>query len=266
MKIISWNINSLRLRIELLRIISEKLSPDIIALQETKVEDKDFPHEKIYDMGYKHIYFSGQKSYNGVAILSKIKCDDVFTLDFVNDHKRHIAVRIKDVEIHNFYVPAGGDIADPEINDKFKHKLEYISSIENWFLNNHSINSKIILLGDLNIAPYEHDVWSSKQLKNTVSHTDVERELLINFKNSCNFLDIARKFTPIQEKSYSWWSYRNKDWKKSNRGRRLDHIWVSSILEKTLVGYGSLIELRDFEKCSDHIPIFADFSNELNLH
>ena len=97
-----------------------------------------------------------------------------------------------------------------------------------------SINDKIVAVGDFNIAPHEHDVWSSKQLKNVVSHTQPEITRLMKMQDSIGFVDVARHFVPMDEKSYSWWSYRNKDWKKSNRGRRLDHIWVTQPLQKML--------------------------------
>lgn len=227
MKIVTWNINSVRLRLNLLQTLAETLNPDVICLQETKASDEVFPQDEIKKIGYEYMAFAGEKSYNGVAILSKYPIDNIFSSIFYNNDKRHISAKIGDIEIHNFYVPAGGDEPDIDINPKFKHKLEYIRLIQDWFLTNRNKNDKIILLGDLNIAPHKHDVWSSSQLKNVVSHTSIERELLLNLQNSFEFIDSARHFTHMDEKLYSWWSYRNKDWQKSNRGRRLDHIWVS---------------------------------------
>ncbi|NDA91478.1 MAG: exodeoxyribonuclease III, partial [Alphaproteobacteria bacterium] len=200
MKIATWNINSLRLRLDLLSTFAKISNPDIICLQETKTPDELFPQDEIKKIGYKYMAFKGEKSYNGVAILSKHPIDNIFASSFYNDDKRHISAKIRDIEIHNFYVPAGGDEPDIEINPKFKHKLEYIRSIENWFLTNRNKNDKIILAGDLNIAPHANDVWSSTQLKNVVSHTPLERELLINLQHSFDFVDSARFFTSMEEK------------------------------------------------------------------
>jgi exodeoxyribonuclease-3 len=258
MKIVTWNINSVRLRLSLLKKLIEEQQPDVICLQEIKVEDLLFPHGSISELGYKYLYYSGQKSYHGVAILSKIQATDNFIVEFYNEDKRHIAVKIKDIEIHNFYIPAGGDIPDINENPKFKHKLGYIDLAQNWFTTNRSKQDKIIVLGDLNIAPHEHDVWSSKQLKNVVSHTGIEREKLINFQNSLEFIDSARHFTPMSQKLYTWWSYRNQDWMKSDRGRRLDHIWVSANLKSRMKSINSLKDARSWTQPSDHVPYILE--------
>ncbi len=258
MKIVTWNINSVRLRLNLLDNLAKIANPDIICLQETKASDEVFPQDEIKKIGYKHIAFSGEKSYNGVAILSKYPIKNVFSSDFYNNDKRHIAATIEDIEIHNFYIPAGGDEPDIVINPKFKHKLEYIKLIQNWFLENRKKDNKIILLGDLNIAPHANDVWSSSQLKKVVSHTPIEQELLLSLQDSFEFTDSGRHFTSMDEKLYSWWSYRNKDWQKSNRGRRLDHIWVSLPLKNQLKSITILKEARNWDRPSDHVPFMLD--------
>ena len=112
----------------------------------------------------------------------------------------------------------------------------------------------------MNIAPYKNDVWSHTQLLNVVSHTPIETELLIKLLNESNWIDVGRKYFSKDEKLYSWWSYRNRDWKKSNRGRRLDHIWVSEDLEDKLKSYKSCKEIRDWEKPSDHVPLILELS------
>lgn len=258
MRIATWNINSIRLRINSLIEFASKFQPDIIALQETKVEDKSFPHIECISMGYPHIRITGEKSYNGVAILSKYPIDESFSLAFYNEQKRHIAIKSMGIEIHNFYVPAGGDEPDPNINDKFKHKLAYLDFMHEWFLENRKKDEKIILVGDLNIAPLEHDVWSSKNLKKTVSHTDVERELLMRNMSEFGFIDAPRKFVDESQKLYSWWSYRSPDWEGSDRGRRLDHIWVSDVLGSSLKGTLSIKEMRKHLQPSDHVPVIVD--------
>lgn len=262
MKIATWNINSIRLRINLLEKLCTEHKPDIICLQETKTQDIHFPLEKIKNMGYENIVYSGEKSYNGVAIISKYSVSDSFSLEIFNSDKRHICVKIKDFELHNFYVPAGGDEPDVKINPKYRHKLLYVKNMKEWFLSNRKKEDKIILTGDLNIAPHENDVWSSKQLRNVISHTDAERRSLIDLQNSLDFIDTGRHFVDMKEKLYSWWSYRNRDWKKSNRGRRLDHIWVSKNLSKHISNISVLSNARDWEKPSDHVPFLLDFRKE----
>jgi len=144
------------------------------------------------------------------------------------------------------------------LNKKFNHKINFIKEMTQYF---NKINiKKTILVGDLNIAPYENDVWSHKQLLDVVSHTPIETEQLSKLINDSNWVDVGRKFIPKHEKLYSWWSYRNKDWKKSNRGRRLDHIWVSKDLDTALKLFLSCKEIRDWEKPSDHVPLILELS------
>lgn len=259
MKIITWNINSVRLRLPLLKRLQKEENPDIIGLQETKCMNDKFPLEEIQSLGYKHVVFSGQKSYNGVAILSKLPIKSSFSIELYNEDKRHIAAQIGDVEMHNFYVPAGGDEPDTESNPKYKHKLEYVRLMEEWFRENRSKQQKIVLMGDLNIAPFEHDVWSSRQLRNVISHTPPEREAMNSLRESFGFIDTGRYNTPLEEKLYTWWSYRNRDWEKSNRGRRLDHIWTSDSLKDRLGAIRVIRGARNWDSPSDHVP----FSLEL---
>ena len=260
MRIATWNINSVRLRIHhVLRFIKEQ-NIDVMCLQETKTENKYFPLTEFIDNGMKYYNFRGEKSYNGVAILSKIPIKkNGFELWCGLGDTRHVSVVLENnIKIHNFYVPAGGDLPDIKLNKKFNHKIDFIKEMTKFFSQNLSKNT--ILVGDLNIAPYENDVWSHKQLLNVVSHTPMETELLIKFMNDLNWIDVGRKYFSKDEKLYSWWSYRNRDWKKSNRGRRLDHIMVSKDLETSLKSYLSCKEIRDWEKPSDHIPLIVELS------
>jgi len=258
MKIVTWNINSLRLRMPLLKGFVYEYQPDIIALQETKVADPLFPLGDCIGLGYRYVRFSGEKSYNGVAILSKYPIEESFCLEFYNHDKRHIAARIAGIELHNFYVPAGGDEPDEAINPKFKHKLSYLDLMNEWFLKNRNKNQNIVLVGDLNIAPLEHDVWSSKQLRNIVSHTDIERTRLNRNMNEFGFIDAPRLIFPETEKLYSWWSYRNLNWEKSDRGRRLDHIWVTPNLVTKPISSSIAKEMRKLKGPSDHVPVLVN--------
>ena len=262
MRIATWNINSVRLRMGLLGKLASDASPDVICLQEIKVQDSDFPLESIKALGYEHVVFRGEKSYNGVAIISKLPLKNVQKLEIAaSPDARHIsAVLPGDIELHNFYIPAGGDEPDVNINPKYKFKLEFVDYMHSWFGKNRKSSDKMIILGDFNIAPMEHDVWSSKQLKNVVSHTEPEITRLNALRAGLDWVDIGRHFVPETEKLYSWWSYRNKDWRKSNRGRRLDHIWTTPVLKDRLKSHEVLVDVRDWTQPSDHVPVVAEFN------
>lgn len=259
MRIASWNINSVRLRQGLLLDLIGESAPDIICLQETKTPDEHFPAEPFINSGYKYIHFTGMKSYNGVAILSKhpFEGTHIYNRAGKNDC-RHIAVKCAGFDLHNIYIPAGGDEPDRIINEKFGHKLDFVDEMNAFFTQNYTKTDPVIVTGDFNIAPQEHDVWSHKQLLKVVSHTPIEVEKLGEMQKSLDWIDTARHFIPAEEKAYSWWSYRNRDWKKSNRGRRLDHIWVTPPLKEKLKNYDSLSHARDWTKPSDHAPILID--------
>lgn len=261
MRLMTWNINSLRLRLPLLQRLVEEQNPDIICLQETKVPDALFPTDALRELGYPHQHFLGMKGYNGVAILSR---HAVTPLEAVPDwcgksDTRHAGIQFETsagpVILHDFYVPAGGDIPDPALNDKFAHKLAFLIEVTCWFRENPPVRS--IVVGDLNIAPLEHDVWSHKQLATVVSHTHPEIERLKAWQDT-GFVDAMRLVVPAQEKLYTWWSYRNRDWKLSNRGRRLDHIWLTPDLAPALTGMEVLRDVRDWVSPSDHVPVIID--------
>ena len=266
MRICSWNINSVRLRAPIVQDMMKEYQPDIVCLQETKTPDDKFPFEAFESLGYNHIHINGIKGYNGVAIISKHPISQPEVHNRVErEDGRHISVRFtpegfgKAVELHCIYIPAGGDEPDREINDKFAHKLDFIAELEDYFAANHSNDKAMIALGDFNIAPLEHDVWSHKQLLKVVSHTPIEVEALTKMQNSVDWVDAFRHFIPEEEKCYTWWSYRNRDWRKSNRGRRLDHIWVTPDLKANLKDQLIVTDARDVEKPSDHVPIMIDF-------
>ena len=258
MRIVSWNINSVRLRLEILERVASKLQADVLCLQETKAQDADFPVDEITVMGYPHQLIRGMKGYNGVAILSRTPLISAGALDWCDrEDCRHVAADVGGkVEIHNFYVPAGGDEPDPQTNQKFAHKLNFIEEATAWS-KDLSIGGKQILVGDLNIAPQENDVWSHKQLVKVVSHTPVEVDGLARWQSSHGWIDAVRAVIPEEEKLYTWWSYRNRTWPGNNRGRRLDHIWVSPLLAKHIRDAGVFEEARGWEKPSDHAPVWA---------
>ena len=258
LRIATWNINSLRLRLPLLEKLIAALNPDVICLQETKVPDELFPDAAPAAIGYPHVARRGMKGYNGVAILSRIPLAADEAPDWcMKGDCRHLGVTLQvpsgPVELHDFYVPAGGDVPDPEANPKFAHKLAFVAEATAWFAARPG-RKRGVLVGDLNIAPLEHDVWSHKQLLDVVSHTPVEVEHLLAWQKA-GFYDGIRHFVPETEKLYTWWSYRNRDWRASNRGRRLDHIWVTPDLKPALRSYTILQDARDWPQSSDHVPV-----------
>lgn len=261
-RLATWNVNSIRIRMDLLKKIVEEQQPDIICLQEVKAKKEDFPFEAVRALGYPEIALYSQAGYNGVAILSKTPLSAVREMNWVGKtDARHIqAVAFGEVEINNIYIPAGGDIPDPLINLSFAHKLTFMDDIsEYWEQHKKDYQGrKMIVCGDFNVAPFENDVWSHKQLLKIVSHTPVEVERLTRLRRSLDFIDIAREFHPEPEKLYTWWSYRNPNWQTNDKGRRLDHIWITPALRENVKNYKILREARAWERPSDHVPVLAD--------
>lgn len=261
----TWNINSVRLRIEQVGRFLEATQPDILCLQETKCPDDRFPGKDLRAFGYPYIVHAGQKGYNGVAILSKLPFAETKSMELCGrTDARHIQVTLgaeakqaAGIVIHNFYVPAGGDIPDPDLNEKFAHKLQFLSEMRRWGSSDRPTSRPAILVGDLNVAPLEHDVWSHRQLLDVVSHTPVETEALETLRQEAGWIDAMRHLRPEPEKIYSWWSYRSPDWAAANKGRRLDHIWVSGELAPTLRTTDVTRETRGWERPSDHVPVTA---------
>ncbi len=262
LRIVTWNINSVRLRHANLAKLVRHHRPDIVCLQETKVENQHFPLAAIRKLGFPHVHFRGMKGYNGVAILSRQPVKALPAESWGGkDDCRHIAVRLEGgIELHNAYVPAGGDIPDPVANDKFAHKLRFLDDMTAWFAATRRRRTKMILVGDLNVAPLPNDVWSHRQLLDVVSHTPIEVEKLSRLQETLDWVDAARRFVPASEKLYSWWSYRARDWAASDRGRRLDHVWVTPPLARHLAGVGTLREARGWAGPSDHVPVILDLA------
>lgn len=254
----TWNINSVRLREGLVSRLMQEELPDVLCLQECKSPVEKMPLEAFHKLGYAHVAARGQKGYNGVAILSKIPLEEVGAFDFVDlGHARHIAAKLENgVTVHNFYVPAGGDVADREQNEKFGQKLDYVAAMRDWAHKNSP--EKSILVGDLNIAPREDDVWNHKQLLKIVSHTPVETDLLNDAQDAGGWVDVTRQDIP-EGQLYSWWSYRSPNWDAADKGRRLDHVWATADISNAAHSSRILRDVRGWEKPSDHAPVFATF-------
>lgn len=263
LRIATWNINSVRLRApQIVRFLDEQ-APDVLCLQEIKCIDDAFPSAAFRKAGYEHQAVNGQKGYHGVAIISRLPLTEVNRRGFCGkSDSRHISAVLASVPgqpvVHNFYVPAGGDVADPEVNDKFAHKLNFLDEMTDWFSGQKQLGAQI-LVGDLNIAPFESDVWSHKQLLKVVSHTPIEVERLEQVRQSLDWVDIMRAHTPEPEKLFTWWSYRSRDFRISNRGRRLDHIWTTPGFAAKAANMQIIEEARSWERPSDHAPVIADF-------
>ena len=256
--IATWNINSVRLREPIVLKLLQEESPDILCLQECKSPVEKIPTDGFRELGYAHIVARGQKGYNGVAILSKLPMVEAGAADYADlGHARHIAGRLENgVTIHNFYVPAGGDVPDRKKNEKFGKKLDYLTDMRDAF---HALRpEKSILVGDLNIAPREDDVWNHKQLLKVVSHTPIEVEHLAETQDAGAWVDVTRQDIP-EGNLYSWWSYRSPDWDAADKGRRLDHVWATPDISNAAHGSRVLRAARGWEKPSDHAPVFATF-------
>ncbi len=261
LRIATWNINSVRLRLPSLARVVAQLRPDILCLQETKVQDALFPFEPIAAMGFPHQRVRGEKSYNGVAILSKYPIASVSHIAFCNKQDtRHLSACITlpntTLKVHNLYVPAGGYVADAVKNPKFAHKLNFVEEISQHFPDAKG-EQPCVLLGDLNIAPLPSDVWNHEKMLQVVSHTPEEVERFTRAQNARGWCDVLRKKNPPPEKIYTWWSYR-RPWEE-NYGRRLDHIWANETLAKGLDSTEILTEARGWQQPSDHVPVLAEF-------
>lgn len=254
----TWNINSVRLRAGLVTRLLTEEAPDILCLQECKSPVDKIPAQLFHDLGYHWMVARGQKGYNGVAILSRLPLQDAGDSDYASlGHARHVAARLENgVVIHNVYVPAGGDEPDREVNPKFGQKLDYLTDMRSAFMRDRPQRS--ILVGDLNIAPREDDVWSHKQLLKVVSHTPVEVEHLDSVRREGDWVDITRQDLP-EGPLFSWWSYRAKDWEAADRGRRLDHVWATRDIAASGHGSRVLRHARGWDGPSDHVPVFASF-------
>jgi exodeoxyribonuclease-3 len=259
MKIASWNINSIRFRMDIVARFLKEAAPDILCLQETKAENAAFPLAALKSLGFPHIVINGQKMHHGVAIISKVPLVEDHSHDWQdNGEARHIGVRLPNgVRLENVYVPAGGDIPDREQNPKFGQKLDFLGRMTGWSA---ALAEPTILAGDFNIAPLEADVWNHKQLLDVVSHTPIEVETLGKLQSSHDWVDLGRKFMPAPARLYTWWSYRAKDWATSDRGRRLDHMWVSPSLADAATRHAVHEGCRSWDKPSDHVPIVTEFA------
>jgi exodeoxyribonuclease-3 len=263
--ITTWNINSVRLRIGSIARFVKAVRPDILCLQETKCPDDKFPRKRFKRLGYEHIALNGQKGYHGVVVVSRLPVESCNIQSFCGKSDcRHISAVLGEraglrepVTLHNFYVPAGGDTPDPSINPKFAHKLSFLDEMRGCESLRCNGAARMVLLGDLNVAPLEHDVWSHKQMLRVVSHTPIECEKLTRAQTAGGWIDAMRMKVPEPTKLFTWWSYRSPDWEAADKGRRLDHIWVAPALADRVADIQVLKKSRGWLRPSDHVPVTA---------
>lgn len=263
----TWNINSVRLRMPLIKRLCTEHKIDILCLQETKCPDDAFPHDELAALGFEYRAIWGMKSYNGVAILSRFPLADTTRHARCGTQDcRHLSASVPDVTlkdhplvVHNVYLPAGGYEPDPIGNPKFQHKLDFIDELADWSRDNVNADTPVILCGDLNVAPLEQDVWSHKQMLKVVSHTPAEVSRFEKFWSAGEWHDVMRDHIPPAEKLYTWWSYRARDWAASDRGRRLDHIVTTPPLAPLITDITVLRDSRGWPRPSDHVPVISCF-------
>ena len=255
MKVATWNVNSIRLRTESMLNWLEQTGTDVLCVQETKVDDEHFPLEQFTSAGY-NVAFFGQKSYNGVAIISTHEIADVqkgFHDDDDEQPKRLIAATINGIRIVNTYIPNGTELW----TEKFTFKLDWLHRLRQMFDDNCDTNSNVLLCGDFNVAPDELDVWSVPAWQGKLHFSKPERAAMDHVKQ-WGFDDAFRhKNGDVQE--FSWWNYREGAWQR-NQGLRIDHIWVSQPLAEKCTGCWIDKAPRGQERPSDHTPVVAEFS------
>lgn len=259
--IATWNINSVRLRIDqVVRVLNEQ-QPDVLCLQEIKCQEHQFPGQALADLGYVHQAVHGQKGYHGVATVSRIPLRVLTRNDWQdNGEARHVGVELlgagQGVVLENVYIPAGGDVADAAINPKFGQKLDFLERMTRWA---EALDRPTLIVGDFNIAPLDSDVYDHKALLKVVSHTPIEVEALGRFRDAHGWADLGRQFIPAPQRNYSWWSYRSY-WRQKDQGRRLDHMWASPDLAAQAVSHRFVEDTRRWDGPSDHIPLITEFT------
>ncbi|HLM02228.1 MAG TPA: exodeoxyribonuclease III [Pyrinomonadaceae bacterium] len=254
MKIATWNVNSINIRLEQVLGWLEKNKPDALCLQETKCTDDKFPVAEFLEAGYNST-FLGQKSYNGVAILSPFEFHDVqmnFPGDDADAPKRLIAATVKGVRIVNTYIPNGTELW----TDKFTFKLDWLQRLRRFFDETCDKNSDVLLCGDFNVAPDERDVWNVGFWEGKLHFSKPERAAIHHVKQ-WGFVDVFRQMNG-DEKLFSWWNYREGAFFK-NQGLRIDHIWTSRSLAEKCTACWIDRKPRGAVRPSDHTPVVAEF-------
>lgn len=253
MKLATWNVNSIRVRLPQVLEWLKKEKPDVLCLQETKITDGEFPVAAFRDIGYQAVY-TGQKTYNGVATLSRAPAADVINVlpGADGDQKRLLATVVKGMRVINVYIPNGEEVG----SEKYSYKLSWLKALEKFIARELKSHPRLVLLGDYNIAPEERDVHDPKRWEGRVLFSDKEREAFQRLAQN-GLTDVFRRFDQ-PEKSFSWWDYRAGAFHR-NHGLRIDHILCSPTLASECRGCRIDIEPRKHERPSDHAPVIAEF-------
>ena len=251
MKLAAWNVNSLKVRLPQLLEWLASSQPDVVCLQETKLEDHNFPHAEIEAAGYQ-VVFSGQKTYNGVALLTRDTPTDVVfgNPHFPDPQKRLIAATVRGVRVICAYVPNGQAVG----SDKYAYKLAWLDALARWLEEQLRANPQLVLAGDFNIAPEDRDVhnptaWAGQILCSDAERAAFQRLVGLGLRDSFRLFEQA-------EKSFSWWDYRMLGFQK-NHGLRIDHILLSEPLAARCTAAGIDRAMRKLERPSDHAPVSA---------
>lgn len=252
MKLATWNVNSLRVRLPQVLDWAGKQRPDVLCLQETKLEDANFPHTQIEAAGYR-VLFSGQKTYNGVAILSREPGTDPVTAipAFPDEQKRVLAATIGGVRVACLYVPNGESVG----SEKYQYKLRWLAAVQEWLKDEISRNARLAVLGDFNVAPEARDVYDPKLWEGKVLFSEPERAALQGLMDA-GLSDSFRLFEQ-PERSFTWWDYRMNGFRRK-MGLRIDHILLSEPLAKRCASCTIDVEPRGAERPSDHAPVIAE--------
>lgn len=254
LKIATWNVNSLRVRLPQVQSWLSTMRPDILAVQETKLSDPDFPTDALISMGY-YVAYAGQKTYNGVAIMSRTPIRDVVTdvPGWDDPQRRILAATIAGIRVINLYVPNGEEVN----SEKYRYKLDWLKQVGSYIQAELAVHSDLVVLGDLNIAPEDRDVHDPLAWQDHVLVSPSERQafqgwLVLGLK------DLFRLF-PQSAESYSWWDYRQQAFKR-RRGLRIDHLLASTALASRCQSCEIDTTPRSHERPSDHAPVWAAFS------
>ncbi|MCG6871870.1 MAG: exodeoxyribonuclease III [Gammaproteobacteria bacterium] len=255
MKIATWNVNSLRVRLEQVLAWLATHRPDVLVLQETKLVDEKFPADEFGSRGYQ-VAFNGQKTYNGVATISRFPIDAVETSipKFDDPQRRVLAATINGVRIANVYVPNGSEVG----SQKFAYKLDWLRALTAWVQEEVRQHQRYAILGDFNIAPEDRDVHDPDKWRGSVLCSEAERAAFGALLD-CGLHDCFRKFEQ-PEKSFSWWDYRAGSYRR-NAGLRIDHILVTQPLQQACSAASIDREPRGNQQPSDHAPVLAEFSD-----
>lgn len=251
-KLASWNVNSLKVRLEQVLQWFDSCHIDVLALQETKLTDENFPVDVFIEKGY-HIVYSGQKTYNGVAIISRHPLHEIITdiPDLVDPQRRILAATVAGVRVINLYVPNGSDLS----SDKYVYKLNWLDKVTRYIEQQLMIYPHVAVVGDFNIAPEDCDVYDPAAWQGLVLVSPAEREAF-NALLSLGLSDSFRHF-PQEEGVFSWWDYRAAGFRR-NRGLRIDHVLLSALLMQRCQRASIDIEPRKAERPSDHAPVWVE--------